>query len=144
MADNLVLQLAHLRVHEYANETTEAVARDTEAMDCRDCENFLRKGIESAKFLQLAECIFRDADYRGIAVYGDDLRRVVEDLYVAWFGPRDFAERWIAELSSRNCAPTNLADFRKICEEMRDSIERKEWQNNATTARILTMADEPW
>lgn len=113
-------------------------------MECRDCEDFLRKGVESARFLRIAENIFRDADYRGISPFDDDIRSAIESLYVAWFNPCDFAEKWIADLGARGYTPDNVATFRQACEEMRDAIERKDWLSHATNARVVSLAEEPW
>lgn len=144
MSDNLVLRLSHLRVHEYADELGDVTSHHKDAMECRDCEDFLRKGIESARFLRIAENIFREADYRGISPFDDDLRRAVESLYIAWLNPSEFAEQWIDGLRGRGYVPDNLEAFRQTCDEMRDAVERKEWQSHATNARILATADEPW
>jgi hypothetical protein len=144
MTDNLVLRLADSRVHEYADEVTKLADRDKEAVVCRDCGEFLRRGIESAKFLRVAEGIFRDADYRGIAPYDDDIRKAMEALYIAWLRPCEFAERWIETLRGQEYVPDNLDAFRQVCDEMRDAVERKAWQSHATTARVLATAEEPW
>ena len=64
MSDNLVLKLAHLRIREYVDDFCDLTSRHKDAMECRDCEEFLQRGIESARFLHVAENIFRDADYR--------------------------------------------------------------------------------
>jgi hypothetical protein len=144
MSDNFVLKLAHLRIHEYADDFGDLMSRHEDAMECRDCEEFLQRGIESARFLFIAENIFRDADYRGISPYDDELRNAVESLYLAWFNPSEFADKWIDRLKTRGYVPDNLDTFRQTCESMRDAVERKEWQSHATAARLLTSADEPW
>lgn len=144
MADNLVLRLAQLRVHDFADESAALASRHQDAMECRDCEDFLRRGIEAARFLRIAENIFRDADYRGIAKFDADLQRSIESLYVAWFSSVETAEKWIHNLDLRHYVPDNLAEFRRACEQMHDALEHKTWQSHATSARVSALVEEPW
>jgi hypothetical protein len=144
MRDNILLRLAHLRVHDYADESTDLMKRHEDAMECRDCEDFLKKGIAASKFLRMTDDIFREADAKGLASYDDEIRNAVQSLYVAWFNPIESVENWVQYLAARDYVPDNLEEFRKTCEEMRELSERRDWQARATSSRVLSSAEESW
>ena len=144
MSDNLALSLARIRVHAYADASGELMKQHAEAMECRDCEDFLKMGIEAYQWLQRAEDTMREADYAGIFEFTRETRETLDTLYVAWLKPCEFAEKWIASLNNRSYFPDNLSKFRDACERAQESVQNRDWQNRATNTRVLGTAEESW
>lgn len=144
MADNLALMIAHRRVHAYADESDRLMQRHAEAMECRDCEEFLKKGMDAFKWLRCAEETMREADYEGLYEMTAEVRSALDRLSAAWLTPCEFAETWISSLAERGYAPDNLKEFRETCEEAEDLVQRRHWQNQATAMRALNSAEEVW
>jgi hypothetical protein len=144
MAENLALTLAHRRVHAYADESDELIRRHAEAMECHDCEDFLKKGIDAFKWLRRAEETVREADYEGIRETTPEIQESLALLYAAWMTPCEFAERWISSLAMRGYTPGNVEKFRSACEEAEETLQRRSWQSRANAARALNSAEEEW
>ncbi|MFO1019106.1 MAG: hypothetical protein U0903_00175 [Planctomycetales bacterium] len=144
MSENVALKLAEVCIHEYADESRDAWKDHAEAMNCRDCEEFLQKGINAFKFLRYAEEVMRQADYRGIEPFTGDLRETVGRLYRAWFGPCEMAEQWIETLGGQGYFPENLKAFREACDQVQEIVDQQEWHVRAAHARNLRSSDEPW
>lgn len=144
MSENLALKIAHRRVHAYADESDELMQRHAEAMECRNCEAFLKMGIDAFKWVRRAEETIREADYEGISELTPEVQKALDLLYTAWMNPCEFAERWILSLANRGYVPENLEKFRNACEEAEGTIERRNWQRKATAARALNSAEEAW
>ena len=141
MADNLALRLAQRRVHSYADEVLQHHAH---AMECRDCELFLQKGIDAHRWLSQAEETMRESDAEGIFSFSREMQDALGTLYQTWLGPCAFAEQWIDDLLKRNFHPDNLEDFRRVCDEVRDIVERQDWQTRTRKSRIIHHAEESW
>lgn len=144
MSENVALRLAQLCVHEYADECRDVLKDHAEAMNCRDCEEFLQKGINAFKFLRYAEEVMRQADYRGIESFTEELRETVGKLYGAWSGPCEMAEKWITALDKEGYVPDNLKAFREACDQVQEIVEQQEWRGRSAHARNLSTSDEPW
>jgi hypothetical protein len=144
MSDNMILNLAHHRVHAYAEQSDVLMRQHAEAMECRDCEVFLQRGIDANKWLRCAEESMREADKEGIFTFSQEIQDTLDALYLAWINPCEFAERWIQSLAERGYQPENRDDFRRACEETKDLLERRDWQKKAANARVLSTSKEPW
>lgn len=142
--DNLALNLARRRIHDYAGETASWAQQHAEAMECRDCEEFLQKGISAYKWLRRAEETMREADSEGLFDFDTELREAVGDLYQAWLQTLPLVENWIAALQQRGYSLDNLADFQAVREAVQDVIDQKDWQSSATRARVRCSSEEPW
>ena len=135
MSNNLTLSMARKRVREYAAETDSLMANHAEAMECRDCEEWLKRGIDAQFWLCRAEEIMRAADEDGLCEFDTEMRRALDCLYEMWLRPCEFAETWIASLATRGYTPDNLGEFRDACDMARDIVERRHWKNVAGNAR---------
>ena len=144
MSDNTALTLAQRRVQAYASESDDLMKRHAEAMECRDCEDFLRKGIETHNLLRSVEKVVRESDCEGISEFSPEAQDELDALYVSWLKPCEFAELWIASLRERGYTPDNLDEFRKACVIARDTVESRDWQLAVTESREVSSAEEPW
>jgi hypothetical protein len=144
MPNDVLLELARRRIEAYAGETCELMRRHAEAMACRDCEDFLRLGIDAHKWLRRAEETLREAAYEGLLDFGPELHAAIDALNDAWLQPCEFAERWIAALAAGGYFPENLNEFQAACESVRDRAERRDWQVRASRPRVLHATDEDW
>lgn len=144
MSKNILLSVASKRVHSYIGESDDLMGRHSQAMECRDCEDFLKHGIDTFKWLHSAEKFLREADYQGISEFDREVQESLKRLYIEWLRPCEFAEKWIASLEKRGLRPDNLKLFRDTCDQVRDIVQRRDWQNRATHARVLSTAKEDW
>jgi hypothetical protein len=144
MARNLILEVAQGRVNQYADESVSLMRRHAEAMECRDCEDYLKRGIEALCWLRKAEDMLREADAQGICPLSPELRQSINVLYSAWLRPCADADKWIEDLGVRGYVPDNIGEFRGACEEAEEIAERKDWQDKATRARLLNSSQEEW
>lgn len=143
MDDNLTFEIAHRHVHAFADQSSEVMRDHADAMNCRNCEEFLRAGIDACKWLKLTEETIREGAYLGIREITTDIRDALDSLYESWLEPCTYAEEWISSLEERGYKPDNLVEFRNAREEVRDIVERRDWQRRATTARVLS-SQETW
>jgi hypothetical protein len=134
--DNLAFRTARLHVHNYSDQSDDLMRRHAEAIECRDCEDFLQLGIDAFKWLGRADRVIRSAVYRGVAEHDPSLDVALATLYAEWLRPCTFAERWIAQQESRGYRVDNLAEFRVCCEEVRAIVEANEGtlENDALVA----------
>ena len=120
--DTLSYRVACRHVDLFADES-ELMKQHFEAMECRDCEDFLQLGIDAFRWLVRADEIIRSNVYQQKADYDPELDQALETLFVRWLEPSEFANEWIASLLSREFTPDNLDQFRK-CEEEVAAIAR--------------------
>lgn len=144
MADNLALIIARRRVHDYATESHELMQNHAEAMECRDCEDFLAKGIDAFKWLRNAEDTMREADYQGVFEFSEPIQQALDALYEMWLVPCRFADTWIESIAARGYVPDNLKKFREACEEADYTVQHRDWKKKATKARVSSSAEEEW
>ncbi|MBW3538844.1 MAG: hypothetical protein KY476_01100 [Planctomycetes bacterium] len=139
MSDNLVLRLARHRLQEYADDA-ELMRQHAEAVECRDCEEFLQAGIDTFRFLRTAEELLREADWRGLHPMTPETREALHFLYAAWVEPCEDTKCWIRILSERGFKPDNADEFNRVSDEAHELLERSDWQRRATHARVLASA----
>ena len=143
MSINLCLTVAQRRVRDYTDESDRLTAAHRDAMECRDCEEFLQHGINAYKWIKHADEFLREADYQGVAEMTQEVRDALDLLYKSWVSPCAFAERWIADTAEKGHEPDNLHSFREICEEARDVIQNREWRRMAHNTQFLLASQEP-
>jgi hypothetical protein len=113
-------------------------------MECRDCEDWLWKGINSLRQLVDAETLMRNADSEGLLDFDDELRGGLDAIYRVWLGTCAGADKWIESLNSRGLVPDNINEYRKSCEEAKSIVESRQWTNIARTARVTNSSKESW
>lgn len=102
------------------------MARHAEATECRDCEDFLRMGIEAFDWLARADEAIRSAVYSGAMAFDPECDSTLAALYSEWLKPCEYAERWIAIQQNRGFHVDNLEEFRRCCQEARAIVEENQ------------------
>lgn len=114
------------------------------AMACRDCEDFLKQGLDALRWLRQTEVILREADYEGLQEFTPQAREAIRSLYVAWITPCEHAERMIDVQVKNGYQPDNLKEFREACGLVRDTADRIDWHKRAKQNVDSRLASEPW
>jgi hypothetical protein len=139
MAEMLAYKMARQHVDSFEQES--ALMREhQEAMDCRDCEAFLKIGIDAYRWLVFADEQIRRAVYRGDADVDHRLHEAVEQLFIAWLRPCQLAEEWIGLQEKRGFEVDNLGDFRRCEEECRAIV--KSLSDDELTDSVRKLRDE--
>jgi hypothetical protein len=145
MIPSLELEIARHQLRRFVDAGPDrALVEHHDAMECRDCEEFLQKGIDAYKWLSRAEEAFLQADADGVIELTDEIEQSVKKLYEGWQQPCTFAEKWIATLTQRDYCIDNLPEFRHCCSLVRDWLDRDAWHRSAKRARDERLAEEPW
>ena len=139
---DLSYELAKLRIRRYRNESEGLLQTHREAMECRDCEDYLQQGLDALDCVRKADALLREADYEGIFEYSEEVREAIRALYAEWLVPCEYAEELIQKQFQRGYQPDNLEKFRTACEVVRDTVERTDWQEQLRFKDRLEA--EPW
>lgn len=113
----------------------------SDAMECRDCEDFLARGVQLLQWIENLDAKFREADARGCFDYSRQFYNAVTELYRAWLVPCDHANAWISKVGGIGYTPDNLADFQSACECVRATIEDREWLARSEAALHTSLQD---
>jgi hypothetical protein len=81
-------------------------------MNCRDCEEYLQKGITAFRWLERAEEVVTEAENDCVRANDQQVHDAIESLYRLWLGPCEYAEQWIAGVSEDGYFPDNIDEFR--------------------------------
>lgn len=138
------LLLARKKVQCYS-QRSESIARQAGLLECRDCECFLRLGIEAYKFLRQTEDVLRQADRENLDV-PDDFLVELSDLYRAWLRPYAHAEERARQLQKQGFSVGNLKQFREACEYVENRASAHEGMHQSWQGPLLddAFADEFW
>ena len=115
------IQLAQKQVAAYSAQD-ELMANHHQAMKCRDCEEFLDTGIRAYQRLRQAEETAQEAAKAGIEV-SPDVVTAIKVLYRSLLRPCVHAEQRILEQEQAGYQVTNLADFRRACEDVKKRVQ---------------------
>lgn len=115
--DNLAFRTAKKHVTNYRLES-DVMAEHYKAMNCRDCEAFLKLGIDAFAWVTYADAVVRSAAYEGAIELDPTFDHAIEVLCEGWLKPCEKAEQWIADLREHGYVPDNLEQFRQCCREM--------------------------
>ena len=113
----LALRIARERVGRYRDESDDLMRRHAEAIDCRDCEDFLQLGIEAFNWLGRADQTIRQEVFAGRLEHDPEVDSALAALYSEWLKPCGYAEHWVAVQRERGFRVDNLEEFRKCCRE---------------------------
>ena len=127
------LKLAEKHVSEYSNQDS-FNERHREAMECRNCEDFLELGINAFKWLTQADETIRQAAIEGLEV-SENIPEVIATLYRAWLRPCDRAEALIKEQRERGFRLKNLNEFRDACDFVRQQVRLMDMENTLNKAQ---------
>ncbi len=144
---SLNLEMAERAIDEYAGSSERLTQDHAAAMEARDCEDLLRAGVMAYHAVSFVERVLREADYRGIAEYGSELRASVLALYRDWLLPCERVEAWVADLNGRGYDLDGFEEFRSMRDEVSEIVQRFEWNAAAKKASdcrwAAETADEP-
>jgi hypothetical protein len=113
-----------------------------EAMECRDCEDFLRLGIEAFQWLQKAHHSIQDDVYHGRSVYDAHVEHAITKLYQRWLKPCNTAQRWMKGLQDQGFELDNAIDFANCCDVASAILEERRMAEAARRARSQSSADD--
>ncbi len=119
----LAVRTAKKYVKNYNDESDALMQAHREAMDCRDCEDFLQLGIDAFHWILAADCKVRLALKDGNFEEFESQQVVLEVLARCWLQPCKYAEHWIQLQQQAGNEPDNLVLFRKCCVEMAAIVE---------------------
>jgi hypothetical protein len=135
----LAFRNASRHVRRYTNESADLMRRHAEAIDCRDCEDFLQLGIDAFDWLNRADESIRRAILSGRAEYDPKVERTLLVMYTRWLKPCEHAEKWIAVQEKRGFRVENVERFRECCAEVRAMVEDSSLLDNDT---IINLRDD--
>ncbi len=115
-----------------------------EAIESRDCDEFLRLGIEAFRWLEKARADIRADVLAGRAVYDPELEATITRLYERWLAPCARAEEWVHAQLTRGYALDNVKEFNDCCESARDILETRRFHSRVRTVRLEGRAEEGW
>ena len=115
-----------------------------EAMESRDCDEFLRLGIEAFRWLEKARADIRADVLAGHAVYDPELEATITRLYERWLAPCTRAEDWARAQTTRGYALDNAKEFHDCCEATRDILESRQFHSRVRTVRLEGSPEEGW
>jgi len=141
MNTSIELELARLYMAQYDDEADRWQAVHQEAMECRDCEDWLRKGIEAYRWICRADHALATADQLGVREMTDVDSSAVSLLYRRWLENCEPAEHWIADLHQRGWEPENLLEFRRLSELARVMAEHRASGQFPALCAELAMSD---
>jgi hypothetical protein len=118
------LLIATQRVKAY-RERDALMEQHAQAMECRDCEDFLQAGIEAYKWLRQADESLREAAKAGFDV-GEEAKQALDTLYRCWLDPCEHAERRIQEQQKVGFPIANLPAFREACTFVERQVRKQE------------------
>ena len=117
---DLSLRLAEKHIEEYRDRDA-IISPHHEAMECRDCEDFLELGIEAYKWLRRADRMLRQAAVKGIDVSAE-ATDALATLYRCWLIPCSHAEERIKQQEDRGFVPRNAEAFRDVREQVKQQV----------------------
>jgi len=140
---SLAFRAAQTHVEFYANES-DLMTQHGEVMDCRDCEDFLRLGIDAFHWISRADEALRSAEYDGGSDEAARLDLALDGLYKGWQRPCECARKWIQLQVAKGHSPGNLREFQECCEEVEDRVQRRDWEHRSRRARTENFSGEEW
>lgn len=140
--NSLAYRQAEKRTHDFRDESSQVMGDHANAMDCRDCEDFLRLGISAFYWLQRAETVLRESIYNGDRVEDHEVSEMLSILYDAWLAPAEVAKEWIAQLADMDYLPGNRDDFFAIYDNIVEIVEQRSWSSIAAQSRAMVDQDD--
>lgn len=122
---------------------TELLAQHREALECWDCDDLLRLGVEAFAWIRRAEENLSAAVRQG-APYDPDMEQTLTELYEQWLEPCEAAEEWAKEVRSRGYELKHLDEFRRVWQEAQDTLEQRAIAHQGLSALIAASEDEEW
>lgn len=144
MNNSLIVELAQIQVARYRHDLDEVMKHHVEAMECRDCEEWLQKGIETFQWLQWAEKILRQADYEGLYSFTPEMRQTIVSMYANWLAPRDSVLHWVEELRAKGYLPDYVSEFETACDIADEIVQKRQFVEVVGRSLKQILAHEEW
>lgn len=138
---NITFDTARAQVSLFSNQS-KGLRHHHEAMECRDCEDFLQIGIDAFSWIERAHENLRRRIYEGTATFDPEVEDALTTLYESWLLSCTDAEKWISIQQSRGYYPDNLTEFRHCQEEVRDILEQRTLARKSRLARLSPTTTE--
>ncbi len=141
----LALRTARKHVQNFERESTAAVVMQEhhDAMECRNCEDFLQLGIDAFHWVMNADCRMRVAVSEGDVAADDSFELLLLALCSQWLVPCAFAEQWIARLEADGFKLDNAEEFRNCRREMSAIVKSFDFNDEEELpARMAELQDQ--
>lgn len=121
MHTSLAFRTAEQRVGNFADES-DWFRLHEQAMECRDCEDVLRIGIEAFEWLNRADETVRGDVIRGLVSHDPQDDQRLGSLFRRWLASCEKVNHWIHQLQSRGFEVENVEDFCRCETEARAMV----------------------
>jgi hypothetical protein len=111
-------------------------------MECRDCEDFLRLGIEAFQWLQKAHQSIQDDVVHARSVFDGHIEHAITKLYQRWLKPYATAEHWMKGLQDEGFEIDNAVEFARCCQEASAILEERLMTEAARRARVQNSEED--
>lgn len=125
-AASLEFQLAERQIWHFEHRE-EATRQELPTSDSRQCEEWLRSGIDAYKWLARSEEAARLADAEGLAELTPAADAAIAGLYQRWLTQYDLAESWIANVLREGHSLASLREYQECGSLVRDWLEQHEF-----------------
>ena len=144
--ESVELALARHAIARYEQDANDdsLIRASIQGQDCLDCEAFLEKGIQAISWLERSEQALIEAANEGLIEFTTDMEAAIEELYVSWLRPCNYANQWIAVQEQRGFDVKHLEVFREACARAQNWLERNATFKLSKSARDARFAEEPW
>lgn len=126
---NFALRTARRRVDDFANQLA-VIRQSREAMECRDCEDYLQLGIDAFNWLKRANDQWEEAksdfdseNRRDISIEMAD--QAIRQLYFVWLRSSEEAKKRINVQVGRGYVVDNRDEFESCVEQVREIVEQR-------------------
>lgn len=120
MSETLAFRVARQHVRTFGDEVQR---RHAEALECRDCEDYLKLGIDAFDWLIRADIAIREAVCKKEAEFEPEVDDALEAMMRNWLMTSEIASKWIELQLKRGYRVEGLERFR-VCEKEVRAIVR--------------------
>ena len=119
-----------------SSNVSDQLLRDhSQAIEARDCENFLKLAIEAFHWLEEARADIREDILAGRLIYDRQGEASITELYEKLVAVCTGVENWVQTQLARGHALENLQQFRACRAEAEDILETRQLHHLAENAR---------
>jgi hypothetical protein len=142
--DSLAYRTARNNLQAFAGEG-DIIEKSYEAMECRDCEDFIRMGLDSIAWIQRLDRGVRVRCAKGTLVPNAEGDEKIDGLYRAWLKPCALAVNWANIQKGRDFDVDNLDELLRLKEivlkRVREADVMQEISNRVPTVELLRLIE---